>query len=273
MMARKDIILAWSKLQGGAVARHIKVERKGGVAILTLNRPEVLNAWHAEMRAEIVEAMEGFQRDKSVRAVVVTGTGDRAFSAGQDLGEAKEFDADRAAEWIEEWRRMYGSFRALEKPLIAALNGVAAGSAFQASLLADIRIGHPGTTMGQPEINSGIASTLGPWLMREMLGLSRTVELTLTGRMMDAEECHRIGLIHRIVPKDQVLPAAMKLAEELAEKPPIAMMLDKRHFRESTEAGFDAALVSGIRIQKESYGSGEPQRYMQEFLKAHGKKA
>ena len=254
------------------MARYIKVERKGGVAILTLNRPEVLNAWHAEMRAEIVDAMEEFQRDKGVRAVVVTGTGERAFSAGQDLGEAKEFDADRAAEWIEEWRRMYGSFRALEKPLIAALNGVAAGSAFQAALLADIRIGHPGTTMGQPEINSGIASTLGPWLMKEMIGLSRTIELTLSGRMMEAAECHAIGLIHTLVPKERVMEAALETARALAAKPPVAMRLDKQRFREVTEESFNDALDSGIRIQKESYASGEPQRVMEKFLADRGKR-
>jgi enoyl-CoA hydratase/carnithine racemase len=126
--------------------------------------------------------------------------------------------------------------------------------------------------MGQPEINSGIASTLGPWLMREMIGLSRTIELTLSGRMMDAAECHAIGLIHKLVPKGEVMAAALALARELAAKPPVAMRLDKRRFREVTEAGFNDALDSGIRIQKESYASGEPQRVMEKFLAERGKR-
>lgn len=246
--------------------QFIKLDRDGDVAVVTLNRPEVLNAWHSAMRAEIAEAMRSLNGEGAVRAIVMTGAGDRAFSAGQDLNETKTFDAERGVAWVDEWRRMYTAIRALDKPLIAALNGVAAGSAFQVALLADIRIGHSGVRMGQPEINSGIASTLGPWLMREMLGLSRTIELTLSGRMMDAEECHRIGLIHRLVAKNEVMSAAMETARMLAAKPPIAMRLNKRWFRETTEAGFNLALDTGARVQREAYASGEPQRYMEKFL-------
>ncbi len=254
------------------MGQFIKVAQDGDVAIVTLNRPEVMNAWHSAMRVELTEAMIKFNADPSVKAIVITGSGDRAFSAGQDLNETKKFDANRAAEWIEEWRRLYGKIRALDKPLIAALNGVAAGSAFQVALLADVRVGHPGVRMGQPEINSGIASTLGPWLMREMIGLSRTIELTLSGRMMDAAECHAIGLIHNLVPKDRVMAAALEMARNLAAKPQVAMRLDKRRFREVTEAGFNDALDSGIPIQKESYASGEPQRVMEKFLAERGKR-
>ncbi|HJS30451.1 MAG TPA: enoyl-CoA hydratase/isomerase family protein [Alphaproteobacteria bacterium] len=250
----------------------IKIERHGTVATVVLNRPEVLNAWHSPMRVEITEAMRQMNGDSKTLAIVLTGAGEKAFCAGQDLNETKTFDAGRAAEWIEEWRRMYGAIRALDKPLVAALNGVAAGSAFQVALLADVRIGHPGVRMGQPEINSGIASTLGPWLMREMLGLSRTVELTLSGRMMDAAECHAIGLIHRVVPAPEVMRAALSTAGELAAKPPVAMRLNKRRFREITEAGFNDALEAGIRIQKESYASGEPQRWMERFLAERAKR-
>jgi enoyl-CoA hydratase/carnithine racemase len=246
--------------------QFLKLDRDGAVAIVTLNRPEVMNAWHSPMRQELGHALDEVNRDAEVRAVILTGAGDRAFSAGQDLNETKTFDPDRAEAWIGEWRWLYGTIRGLDKPLIAALNGVAAGSAFQVALLTDIRIGHPGVRMGQPEINSGIASTLGPWLMMEMLGLSRTVELTLTGRMMDAEECHRIGLIHRLVAKDQVMPTALSVARELADKPPVAMRLDKRRFREVTEQGFEEALAAGVRMQREAYASGEPQAMMERFL-------
>jgi enoyl-CoA hydratase/carnithine racemase len=254
------------------MGKFIKVAQEGDVAIITLNRPEVMNAWHSAMRVEITETLAKMNADPKVRAIVITGAGDRAFSAGQDLNETKTFDAARAAEWIEEWRRMYGTIRGLEKPFIAALNGVAAGSAFQVALLTDVRIGHAGVRMGQPEINSGIASTLGPWLMKEMIGLSRTIELTLSGRMMDAAECHAIGLIHKLVPKERVMEAALETARELAAKPQVAMRLDKRRFREVTEESFNDAIDSGIRIQKESYASGEPQRVMEKFLAERGKR-
>src|SRR5205814_8704277 len=115
---------------------------------------------------------------------------------------------------------LYALIRALSTPLIAALNGVAAGSAFQVALLCDFRIGHSGVRMGQPEINSGIASTTGPWIMREMIGIARTIDLTLTGRMMDAEECFALGIINRLVAPDEVLPASITFAEVLAAKPP-----------------------------------------------------
>ncbi|AOG05667.1 enoyl-CoA hydratase/isomerase family protein [Bosea sp. RAC05] len=241
-------------------------EVRGPVGILTLNRPDKLNAWNAPMRARLVEALDALEANAAVRAIILTGAGDRAFGAGQDLNETKTFDPDRAELWIGEWERLYDRIRSLSKPIVAALNGVAAGSAFQVSLLCDLRVGHPGVTMGQPEINSGIASTTGPWIMRELIGLGRTIDLTLTGRMMDAEECFRIGVINRLVPQEQVMAAALELATELAGKPPVAMRLNRARFREVTEAGFRDCLSAGIRNQREAYATGEPARMMEEFL-------
>ncbi|MGL4290896.1 MAG: enoyl-CoA hydratase/isomerase family protein [Phreatobacter sp.] len=248
------------------MSRFILTERQGPVGLITLNRPEILNAWHSPMRRQLVAAIEAFEGDEGVQAIILTGAGDRAFSAGQDLEEAQSFDADRGEEWVKEWEGLYDTMRSLSKPLIAALNGVAAGSAFQVALLCDFRVGHAGVRMGQPEINSGIASTTGPWIMREMLGLARTIDLTLSGRLMDAEECRALGLINRLVPQDRVLAEAMALAHELAAKPPVAMRLDKQRFREMTEAGFRDCLEAGIRIQREAYASGEPARMMEQFL-------
>ena len=248
------------------------VETAGKVGTITLNRPDVLNAWHSPMRVELAKALNALNDDDDVRAVIMIGAGDRAFSAGQDLNETKTFDQSRAGAWVEEWRDLYSAIRGMRKPLIAALNGVAAGSAFQVALQCDIRVGHAGSRMGQPEINAGIASTLGPWLMNQMLGLSRTIELTLTGRMMDGEECHRIGLIHHLVEAGEVRQKANEVAAELAEKPPVAMRLNKQRFAEATEPGFNDALAAGSRIQKEAYASGEPQRMMEEFFAARAKR-
>ncbi len=253
------------------MGKFLDVETDGPVGIIRLNRPEVMNAWHSPMRDELTAALAALESDEDIRALILTGTGERAFSAGQDLNEAKTFDPDRAEVWIGEWRRLYDTIRGLSKPVIAALNGVAAGSAFQVALLCDFRIGHAGVTMGQPEINSGIASTTGPWIMRNHLGLARTIDLTLTGRMMDAAECERIGLINRLVAPDAVLPEALALARELAAKPPEAMRLDKQRFREMTEDGFEDCLQAGVRIQREAYGTGEPQRMMAAFFAERAK--
>jgi enoyl-CoA hydratase len=249
-----------------AMEQFVLSRTEGRVAVLTLNRPEILNAWHAPMRNMLVETLDAAEQDPLVGAIVMTGAGDRAFGAGQDLNETKTFDPDRAEEWMREWDRLYDRLRSLSKPLVMALNGLAAGSAFQVALLGDMRIGHPGVTMGQPEINSGIASVTGPWIMREMLGIARTIDLTLTGRMMEAEECRAIGLINRLVPAEQVMPAAMALAAELAAKPPVAMRLNKARFREVTEAGFRECIAAGIRTQRKAYATGEPARMMEEFL-------
>jgi enoyl-CoA hydratase len=247
---------------------YILTERQGAVAIITLNRPETLNAWHRPMRQELMTAIAKLEADRAVGAIVLTGAGEQAFSAGQDLSETMAFDADRAVEWIREWEALYDLIRSLSKPLIAALNGVAAGSAFQVALLCDFRIAHAGVRMGQPEINSGIASTTGPWIMREMIGLARTIDLTLTGRMMDAQESLSLGLINKLVPKDQVMAQAMTLAQELAAKPPVAMRLNKARFREVTEAGFRDCLEAGMRIQAEAFGTGEPAQMMEQFFAA-----
>lgn len=253
------------------MSETVLLSHHGRVAVITLNRPERLNAWTTPMRDRIIEALERFDADRDVGALVMTGAGDRAFSAGQDLSEAHDFDGERAVRWVREWERYYATLRGLSKPLVIALNGTAAGSAFQVALLGDVRVGHPGVRMGQPEINSGIPSTTGPWIMNAMLGMSRTIELTLTGRLMDAAECERIGLLHHVVAQDQVFARSLEIAEELAAKPPIAMRLDKQRFREMTESGFRDCIEAGMRIQREAYDSGEPARMMEEFFRRRAK--
>ena len=245
----------------------IKKDTDGAVGIVTLDRPEKLNAWHTPMVKELGRALEEFDADENIRAIVLTGAGDRAFSAGQDLAETEKFmSGDDGKAWLQGWKGIYGIIRGLTKPLIAALNGVAAGSAFQIALLTDIRVGCEDSRMGQPEINSGIPSIVGPWVINERLGLSRTTELCLTGRMMEADEAHRVGLIHYMVPRGQVMAKALEVARAVAAKPPVAMMLNKRRFAEATQAGFEDAMEAGSRLQAEAFASGEPQRYMAKFF-------
>lgn len=244
----------------------IVIEREGNIAVVRLNRPEKHNAWHAPMRAELANSLRMLNRDDSVRAIILTGAGDKAFSAGQDLAESQEFDGARAVSWMDEWMNLFGSIRELEKPIVAALNGVAAGSAFQVALLCDIRVGHSGSRMGQPEINSGIPSVTGTWLMWDILGRARTTELVLTGRMLDGDECFRFGLLDHLVPQDQVMTKARALAQDLAAKPPIAMRLNKSRLRQLTEASFLEAEAAGKAIHAEAFASGEPQAMMAKFF-------
>lgn len=250
---------------------YVLTETLGAVRRLTLNRPEKLNAWNTEMRDQLIEALKAADADSSIRAIVLTGAGDRAFGAGQDLSESQTFDAARAVDWMGEWKALYSLLRNLSKPIIAAVNGVAAGSAFQVALLCDLRVAHPGVKMGQPEIKSGIPTVTGNWVMKELIGMARTIDLTLTGRMLDAEEAMSFGLISRIVPEDEVQSTAIALAEELGAHPPIAMRLNRQRIAEVTQATFDEAMNAGIRIQKEAYGSGEPQAEMKKFFEKRKK--
>ncbi len=253
------------------MANFILTEKTGSVLCITLNRPEKMNAWNAEMRDMLIAALDAAESDDDVRAIVLTGAGDRAFGAGQDLSESKKFDADRTEKWMGEWKALYARFREGSKPIVAALNGVAAGSAFQVALLCDLRVAHAGVRMGQPEILSGIPTVTGNWIMREMIGLGRTIDLTLTGRMLDAEEADKFGLISRLVAQDEVLSTAMALAKDLAGQPPVAMRLNRKRIAEVTQAGYDDAMTSGVRIQLEAYGTGEPQAMMEEFFSKRAK--
>lgn len=253
------------------MSEFVRVTTDGKVGCITLDRQDRLNAWNREMRDAIVAALRRFGDDAGIGAVIMTGAGSRAFCAGQDLHEAGTFDTRRAEAWMREWEAYYDAFRGLPKPLVVALNGTAAGSGFHVALLGDVRIAHRGARLGQPEINVGIPNTTGAWLMRELIGLSRAIELTLTGRMMDADEGSRIGLIHHLVPEDQVMPKAREVATVLSAKPPIAMRLNKQGFRRVTEAGFRDAMNAGIANLREAYGSGEPARAMEAFFRERSK--
>ena len=239
-----------------------------GIGTLTFNKPWKLNAWDTPMRAEARAVLQDWNRDAKVRAVILTGAGERAFCAGQDLEETEKFQSGgEGADWFASWRDFYGAIRNLDKPCLTALNGLAAGSAFQAVMLTDVRVAHGGVRMGQPEINAAIPSVTGPMLMLPRIGLARTIELTLTGRMMDAAEAHAIGLINYLVERpDQVIAKTREVAELMAAKPPIAMRLNKQRFRQVTQEAFDEAFRNGGRIQAEAYASGEPQETMRRFF-------
>ena len=165
-------------------------------------------------------------------------------------------------------KRFYDSVRSMPKPVVAALNGLAAGSGFQITLMMDVVVAHPGVRMGQPEINSGIPSILGPILMRESLGRSRTAELALTGRLMDAAECHRLGLIHHLVAPEKVMETALAVARELGAKPPQALRLTKEFACRWSEAEYERAWKLAGEGQVQAFASGEPQAVMREFFAA-----
>ncbi|MFE2378787.1 enoyl-CoA hydratase/isomerase family protein [Streptomyces sp. NPDC059398] len=247
------------------------------VGEVALDRPAKLNAWTAGVRAALVAALGDFGADRDCRAVVLTGSGS-AFCAGQDLSETAAItpgDHAAAEEWIDDFGRLYRAVRNLDKPTVAAVNGVAAGSGFQYALLADLRIGHGGIRMGQPEVLSGIPSITGIWAMWDILGRAKTTEFALTGRLVDGVEAHRLGLLTRLVEvgdadaaaaSEAVKTEARAEAARLAELPPGAVALTKGRIRELDEAALDESISAAKKVHVAAYATGEPQREMAAFL-------
>jgi enoyl-CoA hydratase/carnithine racemase len=248
----------------------VSVEDK--VAVVTLNRPDRMNAVNSTLRSELTGALKRINQDDAVRAVVITGAGPRAFCAGQDLEESAAMEWQHIASWLSAQRDMYQSVRDLDKPCVAALNGVAAGAGFQIALCADIRIMAPDTRIGQPELKAGLASIVGSYLMTLHIGHTHNVGMSLSGELIDGQRAYDIGLVTELTSQDQVLAASLKRAHALAALPATAMRVSKQRFRAMTQAGFDEAVLAGVRAQLECYASGEPQQAMQRFLGERGKK-
>jgi enoyl-CoA hydratase len=248
----------------------IKIARADEIAVLTLNREASRNALSVELARAIVAGLAELDGDDSVRGIVLTGAGDRAFCAGVDLAEARAVEVDQVEGWFGTICAVYGQILMTEKPVIAALNGVAAGAGFQIALVADQRVAHGGVRMGQPEINAGIPSIMGTHWMRLHLGWGMVQELSFTGRLIEAAEAGRLGLINHMVGEAQVVTKACAVAADLAAKPGVAWARTKARFRELALKGFDEAFRAAVLGQQEAFAKGEPQAIMDAFLKRRG---
>jgi len=241
-----------------------------GIGIITLNNPDALNAWTQDMQRRMASAMTELDADPEVEAVIITGEGGRAFCAGQDLKEVAGFTEDSVEEWLDIFRRVYDAVLSCSKPVIAALNGVTAGSGYQLALLCDLRIAHPDVRIGQPEVKSGIPSITGLYLTWQSLGHSKTAEMMLTGRLLDADEAKQLGLIAELHPAADVLPRSIELARELAALPKHAFSSTKRRIRDTLMPGLEEAFDAALAIDQQAYGDGEPQRTAGDFVSKKG---
>ncbi len=160
--------------------------------------------------------------------------------------------------------------RDLDKPCIAAINGVAAGQGFQVSLCTDWRIAAPDVRMGQPEVKVGLGSIVGSFFMSMYVGMTHNAQLSLSGELITAQRAYEIGILTELTPAgEDTLAVALERARQLAALPPTAIRMTKERFRALTQPGFEEACVFGIRSQLECYAKGEPQQAMQAFLRAH----
>jgi enoyl-CoA hydratase/carnithine racemase len=245
---------------------HILFERKDRIAIVTLNRPRVLNALSRALKAELSDALRRVRADETVRALVITGAGDRAFSAGQDLNEAKDLDGPGAEEWVREYERLYEDFRVLDIPIVAAVSGWCMGAGCQLALLADIRISSDTAQYGMPEIRDGIPAIFGLGLLWNLVGMSRSVYLVLSGDTLDARQALEAGLTVKVVPPARLREEAEALATRLAAFAPLAMKANKEWARRLTTEHFRATARFCVEAQHLSFAAGDARRGMEAFL-------
>ncbi len=252
-----------------AEAQPVTIEMDGAVAILRFNRDHALIAVSQALAAGVSEGLIALDARDDVDAIVLTGAGSRAFCAGVDLREGRNVVPADVEVWFGNVCNIYRQILATKKPVIAAINGVG----FQIALVSDMRVAHPGARLGQPEINAGIPSIMGAYWMSLHLGWAKNQELSFTGRLMEAAEAERLGLISYLVAADEVLPKAVAVARELAAKPKVAWARTKARFREIAMAGFDEAFRAGVLGQQEAFAKGEPQAIMQAFLDSRARKS
>ena len=227
--------------------QYILVERDEQIGIVTLNRPRDLNALSTKVVAEIVDALSEFDRDESIRCMVITGAGEKAFAAGADIKEMSDRSPiDMMLGGFEAWERL----RRLHKPLIAAVGGYALGGGCELAMHCDLIVASENARFGQPEINLGIIPGAGgTQRLARTLGKFITMEMVLTGRQFTAQEMAERGLVNRVVPRGEHLNEALKLAKEIAAKAPIAVRLAK----EAVLAAFETSLAEGLERERKNF--------------------
>jgi len=225
----------------------ILVETRGPVTLVTINRPQSLNAVNKQVLEELIAAFAAFEADPGQHCAVITGSGDKAFVAGADIKEMADMPAvdfykdDFFSRWTSHL------VNAVRKPWIAAVNGFALGGGCELAMMADFIIASEKAKFGQPEIKLGVLPGMGgSQRLTRAVGKSKAMDMCLTGRMMDAAEAERSGLVSRVVPHEELLETALKVAAEIAAMSPLAAIANK----EVVNAAFETTLEQGIVYER-----------------------
>jgi len=225
----------------------IELTRHDAVALVRLNRPQALNALNSQVLEELIDAFALLEADPQHRCAVVTGAGDKAFAAGADIKEMadKSLAEFYGQDWFSGWTDRFA--RAVRKPWIAAVNGFALGGGCELAMMADFIIASDKARFGQPEIKLGVLPGMGgSQRLTRAVGKAKAMDLVLTGRMMDAAEAERAGLVARIAPHDSLLDEALAAARTIAGMAPLAALANK----EAVEAAFETTLEAGIKYER-----------------------
>ena len=246
---------------------HLLVARDGAVATVTINRPKALNALNAATLTELRHCCDVVRQDRSVRAVIITGSGDRAFVAGADIAAMVEMSPLESRTFALHGQGLMRQIEQLPIPVIAAVNGFALGGGLELALACDLILAAESAKFGQPEINLGIIPGFGgTQRLARRIGLSAARLMIYTGEMIGAEAALRLGLVNRVMPAAELLAEARKLAAALADKAPVALQQAKAAINVGTEVDLD----DGCRYEAEAFavtfGSADRTEGMRAFL-------
>ena len=225
----------------------LRYEKRDGIAVVTLSRPEVINAFNVQMRDELAEALLAARGDDDVRGLLITGDGERGFCAGADLAEFGSAPSQAIARYARWARDVWGALLTLPKPTMAAVHGVCFGSGVEIAALCDLRIASPDALFALPEASLGlIPAAGGTQLLPRIVGTPRAMELALTGRRISATEAMRAGFVDWIAPREQLARVAEARLRDVAQARAEALALVKRAVNE----GADMPLADGLRLER-----------------------
>jgi enoyl-CoA hydratase len=244
---------------------NLLLDRDGSVATLTINRPKVLNALNSQTLDELRRAILDLKRDDAVRAVILTGSGEKSFIAGADINELATQSPVGGREHAMAGQHVLDLIEHMGKPVIAAINGFALGGGCELAMACSIRIAADTARLGQPEINLGlIPGYAGTQRLARIVGRGRALELLLTGDQIGAQEAHRLGLVNRVVPAAELMAEAKKLAAALAAKAPIAV----RYILEAVHKGVEMPFAQAQVFEATLFGLVASTEDMREGTKA-----
>ena len=244
----------------------ITVEKRGKVAILTINRPDKLNALNKQVHTEGVAALDELRKDESIRVLVITGAGEKSFIAGADISEFEGQTPVTQRDLFHE-KTFFNTIDAFPKPVIAMVNGFCLGGGNELALACDLRIASENARFAQPEINLGImCGGGGTQRLPRLIGEGRAMEIALTGDMINAETAHKYGLVNHVYPAAELEAKTMELAEKIAEKAPIALQLSKEAVKFASRSNLDEGLRREVDLFAICFSTEDKQEGVAAFL-------
>jgi enoyl-CoA hydratase len=244
----------------------IKVENRGAVVVLTIDRPDKLNALNKQVHAEAVAALDELRRDDSVRVLVITGSGEKSFVAGADIGEFQNETPVTQRDTFHD-KTLFNSIDTFPKPVIAMVNGFCLGGGNELALACDLRICSENARFSQPEINLGlIPGGGGTQRLTRLIGEGRSMEIMLTGEMIDAQTAYNYGLVNHVYPAAELEAKTMELANKIAEKAPIALQFAKEAVKFASRSNLDEGLRREVDLFALCFSTEDKQEGVSAFL-------